>query len=293
MPRFLITHPLASRSVIRYLVAALIPVVLLGCANLDIATEEARATKLRTAGHWGTIANDVAGKLVQALGTEDRPYLIEAADRHSLFDDSIRTLLSSALVARRAQVIVDAGAIPATSRTPWVVSLDTVVIPHGAASDTGKDSPSPGSFTVLGGGVYLASRALGAGGAAIGDPISMIGSGLLADAALLVPPKRPSTELLLTTAVSRAGTYRFRRSDIYFIEDDDFAQYVPKPAPANGSHANDAMLTVLYDPIHETVSDALARADRHCARNGGRAVIAQRSRETSRDHDASFTCIYW
>lgn len=298
-----IQFPTARRSLqmrrsLQTLVTALLCVALAGCANLELAREEAKATNLRTARHWKTIANDVAGKLVGALGTERRPYVIRPPESRSAFADNLRTLLSSALVAKHAEVVADDAALPPALPRPWIVELQTAVIPHGpAGGDSGETLP-PGSFTLLGGGVYLATRALGLSGAALADPVTAVGGGLLADAASLVPPKRPSTELLLTTSVAQEGRYRYRHSDVYFIDDDDFAQYVPSDADgaAGGGGQIDGaggLMTVLYDPMHETASDALARADRHCARTGGRAVVSQRTRAASRDHDASFRCVYW
>lgn len=286
-----------KRRFARLLTAAFLLPVLAACTHLELAGKDTRTPDLHTARQWQIVANDVASRLVDALGTKERAYLIEPPAKRSLFTDNMVALLASALVAKQAEVVADADAQAASLPRPWIVNLQTMVIPHGPTSHEDRNTLPSGSFTLLGSGVYLATRALGLGDAALGDPVTSIGGGMLADAATLVPPKRPAAELIVTTSVAAQGRFRYRQSDVYIIDDDDFAHYVAPDSPQQdrnaGDGVSDGVMTVLYDPMHETVSDALARADRHCARNGGRAVITHRTRADLRDHGASFRCVRW
>lgn len=204
-------------------------VTVTGCATAPIPVAEnfeyTVQKKVRSAGHWELIARDVISQtssvLEQAGISNATDLRVVEPDNPGPFDKAFREFLITELVQGGKSVRMD-------DQAPVDVSYSTIVIRHNS------DRPHfiPGAFTMLTSGVYAAyglrhehlDLKLAAGLALAG----------VADYAASTYTGGPThTELILTTTVSSGGRYLARKTDVYYIEEDDaflFAAAHPVPA---------------------------------------------------------------
>ncbi|WP_460483037.1 hypothetical protein [Comamonas humi] len=185
-------------------------VAMSGCAEAPIPGAsnyypQPQQYKVRAAGHWDLMANDVAAETLATLernGLSPKTPMHVALPQHpSAFDAAFRELLVTKLVQRGASVYDKGGQQLELNYDAQVVHHN--VLHHGDAQIGGGRSSGFGEAL---GSDYSASTA--AGGPAY-------------------------TEVLLTSGVTRQGQYVARKSNIYYVDNavaGQFARLVPPRA---------------------------------------------------------------
>jgi hypothetical protein len=176
--------------------------------------------KVRSAGHWNLLSKDVIAQTLETLskvGTA-APLYVALPSNPSDFDRAFREFLITELVkAGRPVVQRPDNAIE--------VSYQTQVVRHASY----RPHFVPAGFTMLTAGLYAmyglrlehvdAKLAGGLGLAAAADTIASNNSG-----------GPTHTELILTTTVAANSRYLARKTDVYYVEEEDsslFATVLP------------------------------------------------------------------
>jgi len=200
--------------------------LLVGCAsspipvsaNFPITVEP----KVRSAGHWALLSNDVVKQTLDSLGklgVSGNLYVALPANATS-FDRAFQNFLITDLVksGRVVQQYPDKA---------LEVSYQTQVVRHNSP----RPHFVPGRFTMITAGLYAA---YGLGLAPVGDKMAgglalAAGSDYIASEGSGGPTH---TELILTTTIAQGGRYLVRKTDIYYVEEADttLLQY-RAPAP--------------------------------------------------------------
>jgi hypothetical protein len=183
--------------------------------------------KVRSAGHWDLLSNDV---VAQTLGTLDKAGVAQGTMLHvalpenpSAFDLAFREFLITKLVQGGAPVLQHPG-------QSLNVTYNTQLIRHNSA----RPHFVPGQFTMIAAGLmaayglrheHLDMQLLGTLGlAAAADYGASVNSG-----------GPTNTELILTTTVTRGGQYVARKTDVYYLENADTPLFL---RPAHYKHVN-------------------------------------------------------
>ena len=169
--------------------------------------------KVRSAGHWELVSNDV---VAQTLSTLDKSGMAPGTALHvalpsnpSSFDLAFRDFLITKLVQSGAPVLQDPG-------QALNVTYNTQLVRHNSP----RPHFIPGQFTMIAAGLMAAyglrhehidAQLLGTWGfTALADYGASINSG-----------GPTNTELILTTTVTRGGQYVARKTDVYYLENAD------------------------------------------------------------------------
>ena len=200
--------------------------LLVGCATSPIPVSAnfplTVEPKVRSAGHWNLVSNDVVKQTLDSLGklgVSGNLYVAMPANA-SAFDRAFQNFLITDLVksGRVVQQFPDRA---------LEVSYQTQVVRHNSP----RPHFVPGRFTMITAGLYAA---YGLGLAPVGE--KMLGglhAAVGADYIASVDSGGPThTELILTTTIAQGGRYLVRKTDIYYVEEADTAllQY-RAPAP--------------------------------------------------------------
>jgi hypothetical protein len=200
--------------------------LLVGCASSPIPVSAnfplTVEPKVRSAGHWNLVSNDVVKQTLDSLGklgVSGNLYVAMPANA-SAFDRAFQNFLITDLVkaGRVVQQFPDRA---------LEVSYQTQVVRHNSP----RPHFVPGRFTMITAGLYAA---YGLGLAPVGDKMAgglaaAVGADYLASESSGGPTH---TELILTTTIAQGGRYLVRKTDIYYVEEADTAllQY-RAPAP--------------------------------------------------------------
>lgn len=169
--------------------------------------------KVRSAGHWELLSNDV---VAQTLSTLDKSGVAPGTALHvalppnpSSFDLGFRDFLITKLVQSGAPVLQDPG-------QTLNITYNTQLVRHNSP----RPHFIPGQFTMIAAGLmagyglrnqHLDAQLLGA-----------LGLTALADYGASIDSGGPTnTELILTTTVTRGGQYVARKTDVYYLENAD------------------------------------------------------------------------
>jgi len=169
--------------------------------------------KVRSAGHWNLLSKDVVAQTLETLNKvgSASPLALHVAlpPEPSPFDTAFREFLITELV--KAGRVVHQSPDKALE-----ISYKTQLVRHNSP----RPHFVPGGLTMVTAGLYAAyglrfesmdaKLAGGLGLAAAGDTVASINSG-----------GPTSTELILTTTVATGGRYLARKTDLYYIEEDD------------------------------------------------------------------------
>jgi len=189
--------------------------LLVGCAsspipvsaNFPITVEP----KVRSAGHWNQLSNDVVKQTLDSLGklgVSGNLYVALPANP-TAFDKAFQQFLITDLV--KSGRVVQQGPENALE-----VSYQTQVVRHNSP----RPNFLPGRFTMITAGLYAA---YGLGSNPVGDKMA---GGLAAAAGLDYIASENSggptaTELILTTTIASGGRYLVRKTDVYYVEEAD------------------------------------------------------------------------
>lgn len=193
--------------------------VLAGCATSPIPVSEnfplTVQPKVRSAGHWNLVSKDVAAQTLQTLtkvGSSSGLYVALPANA-TPFDKVFRELLITELV-KSGRVVQQA------PDNALEVSYEVQIVRH----DSPRPNFVPGRFTMITAGLYAmyglraqhldVALAGGLGLAAVADYVASVDSG-----------GPTHTEMVLTTTVATGGRYLARKTDIYYLQDEDAALF--------------------------------------------------------------------
>ena len=169
--------------------------------------------KVRSAGHWELVSNDV---VAQTLSTLDKTGMAPGTQLHvalppnpSAFDLAFRDFLITKLVQSGAPVLQDPG-------QALNVTYNTQVVRHNSP----RPHFIPGQFTMIAAGL-MAAYGLRHEHLDL-QLLAALGATSLADYGASINSGGPTnTELILTTTVTRGGQYVARKTDVYYLENAD------------------------------------------------------------------------
>lgn len=201
-------------------------VLLVGCASSPIPVSAnfplTVEPKVRSAGHWNLVSNDVVKQTLDSLGKlgVSGNLYVSLPNNATEFDKAFQQFLITDLVksGRVVQQFPDRA---------LEVSYQTQIVRHNSA----RPYFLPGRFTMITTGLYAA---YGLGLAPVGD--KMAGGLAFAAGADYIASEYSggptATELILTTTIAQGGRYLVRKTDIYYIEEADVGLLQYKaPAP--------------------------------------------------------------
>ncbi len=176
-------------------------------ANFPLTVEP----KVRSAGHWNLLSNDVVKQTLDSLntlGVSGNLYVGLPANA-TTFDRAFQQFLITDLVKSGRVVMQSPG-------QALEVSYQTQLVRHNSP----RPHFVPGIYTMITAGLYAA---YGLGTATTGE--RMLGGLGLAGAADYVSSEYSGgpthTELILTTTIASGGRYLVRKTDVYYIENAD------------------------------------------------------------------------
>lgn len=177
-------------------------------ANFPLTVEP----KVRSAGHWGLLSNDVAKQTLESLsklGVSGNLYVALPANP-TAFDRAFNNFLITDLV--KAGRVVQQSPDQALE-----VSYETQVVRHNSP----RPNFLPGRFTMITAGLY-AAYGLGlnpnVGDKMAGGLAAAVGADYIASESSGGPT---ATELILTTTIASGGRYLVRKTDVYYVEEAD------------------------------------------------------------------------
>ncbi len=190
-------------------------VLLVGCvsspipvsANFPITVEP----KVRSAGHWGLLSNDVVKQTLASLskvGVSGNLYVALPANA-TAFDKAFQNFLITDLVNSGRVVQQEPG-------QALEVSYQTQVVRHNSP----RPHFVPGRFTMITTGLYAAYGLSQSsfGDKAVGGLLAAAGADYIASENSGGPTH---TELILTTTIASGGRYLVRKTDVYYVEEAD------------------------------------------------------------------------
>ena len=206
------------------LLALLLPA---GCASrVPVAINHPLTTqkKAKSAHHWDVLADDIAHQtqaaaLGQGSTLHGKPLYIQPRG-NSAFDSAFRNFLITRLVNR---------GLPVTTapQEAVAVSYDIQLLRHSSSRYTHV----PGTLTALAAGIWVIRDIASSAVSAVPATLGVTG---LADYALgHYAGEASHTELIVTTSILNGSSYLLRKTDIYYIEDEDtdlFTETSDRPA---------------------------------------------------------------
>ena len=189
--------------------------VMAGCVTSPIPVSEnfplTVQPKVRSAGHWNLVSKDVVAQTLESLtrvGTSAGLYVSLPANA-TTFDKAFREFLITELV-KSGRVVRQA------PDNAIEVSYQVQLVRH----ESPRPQFVPGKFTMITAGLYALyglhaehldmKLAGGLGLAAVADYVASVDSG-----------GPTHTEMILTTTVATGGRYLARKTDIYYLQDED------------------------------------------------------------------------
>lgn len=178
-------------------------------ANFPLTTQK----KVKAAHHWDVLADDIAQQTQIAVRDHkvdlgDEPLYIKPMKSKTEFNSAFRNFLITRMVNRGLPV--------STDPTEGVaITYDTQLLRH----ESSRYTHIPGTLTALATGIWVLRDAVGAASSAV--PVTLGLSGLADYALGHYAGGATHTELIVTTTIVSDDRYVFRRSDIYYIEDED------------------------------------------------------------------------
>lgn len=186
--------------------------LLAGCVLSPIPTAEnfqlTTQKKVRSAGHWSLLSNDVIEQMVVGLersgATRETGIHVPMPASPSDFDRAFHEFLITELVQRNWKVLTS------TNNSELTLSYQTQIVKHNSQ----RPQFDPGLFTAITAGLYVLHNASPA--------VAALAVAGVLDVGASVRTGGPThTELVLTTTVTGAGRYVSRKTDVYYVEESD------------------------------------------------------------------------
>lgn len=204
-------------------------VIFLGaCAQTPVPVSHVTSDQkvMQSADHWAVLAADVADQLdrkIEEAGFGGRAVYLTTAEA-TVFNEGFHELLLTQLVNRGLAVV---RSLPEDALT---VTYDTQVVYH---REKRKTRLHPGALTatasLLATGVWVVRDAF-VYGSSYAQKVTVGATGVAAAAITdlvmgAYPPKVPHSEVIITTSVLDGDVYFMRKTDIYYVNDDDQWHY--------------------------------------------------------------------
>ena len=207
-----------------------IPIFLGACAQTPVPVSHVASDQkvMQSADHWAVLATDVADQLDQKIeeaGFSGRAVYLKPVEG-TVFNEGFHELLLTQLVNRGLAVVRSQ---PDDALT---VTYDTQVVYH---REKRKTRLYPGALTatasLLATGVWVVRDAF-VYGSTFAQKVTVgataVGAAAVADLVMgAYPPKVPHSEVIITTSVLDGDVYFMRKTDIYYVNDDDQWHYQP------------------------------------------------------------------
>jgi len=196
-----------------------------GCAStpMPVSHEYSTQKKMQAAHHWDVLANDVAQQVIIRLKDADlnnRPVYVRQVLDTSLseFTQGFQDLLLTHLVNHGLKVLTE------KDEKALIVEYKAQAIYHKSSRTAGKT----GKLALLTAGILVIRDAFKYGEAV--EQIAAVAGTVLGISAIDELTARPHSEVIMTTSVLDKSTYILRKTDIYYINDEDFWHYTPPMA---------------------------------------------------------------
>lgn len=195
---------------------ALVP-ILVGCSQVPKPATWMMnyQRKMQAAHHWQVLARDVACQVAQQYAVADTSG-IHVEPTAGVFGEAFANLLTTELV----KFGVPVASQPAGAAT---LTYEVQLVKHRAGFPHRYDRTQPGFWTAIGTGVRVARN--------ISEKHWWIPGGVMLDLVAGTHTTLPASEVLITTSLSKDGSYVMRRSDLYYVNDADCGQYKAPAAP--------------------------------------------------------------
>ncbi|MCK0507950.1 hypothetical protein [Aromatoleum anaerobium] len=224
----------------QYVVLAPMVAALVGCASpapVPVNFQMSHQKVARTAHHWDVVADDVVSETLREIAEKAQLQgrgVFVAPTRNSAFNTAFREFMITRMVNRGANVSVcrgetgGAGGFAASAPDVEIV-YDIQLVKHG------DDLPAyqPPRWTLLAAGVAVVRDVIldghGTAGTIGGIALGEWGAGHWAN------PTR--TEIIVTTTIAENNRFVSRKSDIYYVPENDtklFMQRVAQRSPCPG-----------------------------------------------------------
>jgi len=171
--------------------------------------------KLKSAHHWDVIAKDAAQQVASGLVKHNlatTPVVVSTQQTDAPFQKGFRNFLITHLVDLNQPVVQKDADVE--------VQFETQIVRH--ASE--RQASIPGELTVLTAGVIVVRQAvLNWGENSI--KAGALGLAGLADWGKGHATGVTKTEVIVTTSLMRKGQYLMRKTDVYYLEDEDGALF--------------------------------------------------------------------
>ncbi len=192
----------------------LLALILAGCSSPAPVARNFPAEiqyKVRSTHHWDIIALDVASQTLNTLHDRQllgRDVYVQRLEKDVPFLHGFRNFLITHLVNGGASVVDSpAGALE--------INYDTQLVWHASPRET----YAPGALTVLTGGILVLRSNP--------NPVTLLGGAVAADLARDVLTAPTHTELAVNTYIKDNGRFIMRKSDTYYVEDNDKHLFMP------------------------------------------------------------------
>lgn len=203
------------------LASACLGLVACGSAPIPVASnfEYSVQKKVRSAGHWDLLANDVVTQTIatlqQAGVASNTPLSVKLPRQPSAFDQGFHEFVTTKLVQNGITVLHQ------PNDTDLQLTYGTQIVVHKSQ----RPHFIPGQFTMLAGGLMAAYGLRGEHlDMKLAATLGLTGA---ADFANSINSGGPThTEVILTTSVSRPGQYLTRKTDVYYLEDVDAPLFI-------------------------------------------------------------------
>lgn len=184
----------------------------------------------RTAHHWDVVAGDLVAQTTEKInatpGLQNRTIHLPRKPDATSFDAAMRDLMITHLVKRDLPVSVcntgSNGQSVEQGDSDLRIQYEARVIQHHASMRHYR----PGELTALGAGVAVLRNAAFSELSRGQENIALMGGLALADALAGTVASPTKTEILITTSIAENNRYVFRRSDIYYVPDNDVGLFI-------------------------------------------------------------------
>lgn len=192
------------------LIAATVIPLLVGCSQIPkpATYKYSYQQKMQAAHHWEVLAQQVADSVAtEYVGIVDRGVYVEPST--GTFGTAFSEMLKTELVRRRI-------ALSGNAESAAVLSFDVQIVRHRAKwpHRTARQNP----------GIWTAASFLGRYAAHIGRN-TIIPAGVALELLDGTWAGVSEHEVVITTSLEKDGAYVMRRSDMYYVNDADAAQY--------------------------------------------------------------------
>lgn len=200
-------------------------VVLSACTHAPVPVAEnfplTAQKKIRSAGHWDILSQDVVSRTTARLAElglpQDIPLFVVMPGEPTIFDRAFNDFLITELVYLGYHVTSD------EHRASYSIRYHTLLVRH----DSPRPHFIPGAATALTAGLLVA-HGLGVHASSGEAMAGALGFAALADLGASHYTGGPTAnELILTTTVKAADRYLIRSTDVYYIENADIRLFNP------------------------------------------------------------------